>query len=443
VLPVSGPAVRDAVVWFDAVTGTVDRVEPGVSEEDASAIPGCELFPDCVLAPGFVNAHSHIEYAAYDALTDGLGFAEWIGDHVRRKRRLGPKEMRASAELGAWESVAGGITATIDASFSGDAASAMAGVGMRGRVDVEVFGRGVGPEVLQAALSRVRDLELDARRVGADIAFGLSPHAPYTVDEALFREVAATGMAWTTHLLESDAEVQLLRHGAGPLAAPILRLGGELPVWGASPVVALADVLGQHVVAVHLVCAEPADLEVLAASGATLAHCPRSNARLGCGVLDLASCVRAGVNVALGTDSPASAGPIDMFAEMRTAIDLQRAVQRDALALTAVEALRMATVAGAAALGRAELGRIEAGSAADVVALRTGPTSDPTAAYVLGGTPADVEAVLVGGKSAWRRDRNALQHARERAAGARALLALPVPRSSASAAVATPTSGSA
>src|SRR5690606_34833171 len=139
-----------------------------------------------------------------------------------------------------------------------------------------------------------------------------------------------TGLPWMTHLLESPDELGL-EHGTGPLADAMRTGGFGVPEWGGrSPLDALADVLGPHVVAVHLAQAGPAQLEVLAQTGAALAHCPRSNARLGCGRLDLATADRAGVLVGLGTDSPSSAGPLDPFAELRCALEVHRAAAGDA-----------------------------------------------------------------------------------------------------------------
>jgi len=419
-LPVLHAPVRDALVRFGP-DGTITEVRERVSREQACAMPGVEVFDDAVLAPGFVNVHAHIEYAAYDALVDGLRFADWIGDHIQRKRRLAPEHMRASALLGAWEAAAGGITTVADASFSGDAAHAVAEVGLRGRVYLEIFGTEKEEQQIAGVLGRIAELP-DAPLLD----YGISPHAPYTVSERLYRLVAGTGLPWMTHLLESEDELRVLRAGAGPLVQGLEARGLPVPRWGGSPVERLADVLGPHVVAAHLVHATAGDIEVLATTGTVVAHCPRSNARLGCGVMDLAAFERAGVHLAVGTDSPSSAGPLDMFDELRTALQLHRAYSRDAEWPTAARLLELATVDGARALGRDDLGVISVGAAADVVACAIPATSDPTATYLLSGSPQAVRATLVGGRVVWRSDRNALQAARARAAEARQLLALPV-----------------
>ncbi|MCW2949882.1 MAG: Cytosine deaminase-like metal-dependent hydrolase [Thermoleophilia bacterium] len=426
-LPVSAPPARDVLVTMR--DGRIAELAGGVAREHAAAMGDVALLDGCVIAPGFVNAHAHIEYAAYGELVDGLDFADWISDHIVRKRRLSPEQMRASAELGAAQALHSGITTIGDASFSGDAAHALHATGLRGRVYLEVFGgadqRGAD-DALAAVLARVDELPASDL-----LQYGISPHAPYTVGEPLYRAVAASGMPWMTHLLESAAEVAFLSL-RGPLFDALRAKGFDAYDWsGRSPVQALADVLGPESVIVHHVHSDPADWEVLASTGAGVAHCPRSNARLGCGVMDLGAADRVGAIVGLGTDSPASAGPLDMFAELRSAVELHRAVSRDARWPPLARLLRAATLDAAQVLGFDDLGTIDVGSHADLVAVHVGTVDDPLAAYVLGGSADAVAAVAIAGvdKGVRRGNRDALSRAHERASAARTLLALPVKHS--------------
>jgi 5-methylthioadenosine/S-adenosylhomocysteine deaminase len=421
-LPVTASPARDVLVTIEG--GRIVALEARVSRERAVEL-GAALHDDCVIAPGFVNTHAHIEYATYGALVDGLGFSEWIVDHVHRKRRLSPEQMRAGAALGAMTALHAGITCIGDASYSGDAAHAMHEAGLRGRVYLEVFG-GIDED---AATATVDDAlaRLEALPSSELLSHGLSPHAPYTAAEPLYRQVDATGLPWMTHLLESRDELEFAA-GHGSLLDTLVAAGIPVPSWSRPPIDALADLLGPHVVAVHLTQATPADLELLADRGAAIAHCPRSNARLGCGRLDLELVDRAGVLVGLGTDSPASAGPIDPFAELRCALEVHRTAARDAAWPSLQRLLRMATLDAARALGYDDLGSVDVGSHADLVAVHVGRCDDPLAAYVLGATPADVRSVLVAGRDAGVRDRTSLERARLQAADARAMLALPVRR---------------
>lgn len=421
-LPVTAPPARDVLVTIAG--GRIVELEAKVPRERAVEL-GATIHDECVIAPGFVNTHAHIEYAAYDALVDGLDFAGWIRDHIHRKRRLSPEQMRASAVYGATAAAHAGITCIGDASFSGDAAHALHAVGLRGRVYLEVFG-GVDDEAAGAALDSVLE-RLAALPASELVSHGLSPHAPYTVGEPLYRRVASSGLPWMTHLLESPAELEFY-DARGPLVDNLVEAGFPIPAWSSTPLQQLADVMDERTVVVHLSQATPADLELVASAGAGLAHCPRSNARLGCGRLDLEVADRAGVQVGLGTDSPASAGPLDPFAELRCALEVHRTAAQDATWPSLARLLRMATLDAAQALGYPDLGSIDVGSWADLVAVRVGACSDPLAAYVLGAGPGDVQQVLVAGTTVAGRDRNSLEQARERAGDARSLLALPVPR---------------
>ena len=145
VLPVDGPPLRDAhVAWED---GRIVEVAPGRSERhlDGAAI-----------VPGFVNAHSHLEYAVYAGFGDGLDFARWLALHMARKGRLAIEEMEAIARLGALECLRSGITTVGDLSYSGAGATACAELGLRAIVYLEVFGPGTGQMETRFAANRDR-----------------------------------------------------------------------------------------------------------------------------------------------------------------------------------------------------------------------------------------------------------------------------------------------
>ena len=132
VVPVEGEPIRDGAVAID--DGTIAAVGR------TSELGAGERFEQAVILPGFVNAHSHLEYAVYAAFGDGLPFPDWIGLHVVRKARIDVTDMEAIARLGALECLRSGITAVGDCSFSGAAAVGCADVGLRAIVYLEVFG---------------------------------------------------------------------------------------------------------------------------------------------------------------------------------------------------------------------------------------------------------------------------------------------------------------
>jgi 5-methylthioadenosine/S-adenosylhomocysteine deaminase len=175
----------------------------------------------------------------------------------------------------------------------------------------------------------------------------------------------------------------------------------------------------------HAVFVGDEEIEILAGTGASVAHCPRSNALLGCGIAPIAALRRAGVPVGLGTDGPSSALDLDGFRELRAAILLQRGASGDPSALSTVDALRLATLGGAEALRRAsEIGSLAPGKRADLVVLRLDdtafwPTDDPTAALVLAGSGDRVVSTMVDGFVRYRVSDDSYRAALARARDAR------------------------
>ena len=162
--------------------------------------------------------------------------------------------------------------------------------------------------------------------------------------------------------------------------------------------------LGPTLVAAHCVHADAEEIELLARHGVGVAHCPRSNGYLGCGVAPLAELREAGVTVSIATDSPASTPSLDMFEEIRAAIVGARARGGDPGALTASEALELATLGGARVLGLSDqIGSLVPGKLADLAVTSLvdspfDPVEDPVIAVVLGGSPDRVAATLVAGE---------------------------------------------
>jgi 5-methylthioadenosine/S-adenosylhomocysteine deaminase len=392
-VPVEGPPIRDGAVEIDDQTGTIAAVGP--REELGDSVH----YEDAVILPGFVNAHTHLEYDVYAGFGDGLGFADWIGLHVRRKARIDLADMEAIARLGALNCLRSGITTVGDCSFSGAAATACADVGLRGTIYLEVFGADETPihDRFEPARERLADLPSDLVRIG------ISPHAPYTCTIELYRACGELGMPVATHLAESAAETQFLRTGTGAWESFAEML---VPPIGTTGIRALADagLLDSGVIAAHCVEVDEEEIALLAEHDVAVAHCPRSNGILGCGVAPLTALRAAGIRVCIATDSPASTPSFDMFDEMRAAIVGARAREGRPDALTAADALELATLGGARALGLDDqLGSLVPGKRADLTVLSLAQTSflpweDPVTGAVLGGSPQGVVATLVSGK---------------------------------------------
>src|SRR5262245_7433684 len=416
VLPVAGrPIERGAVAVEDG------RI---VAVGAAAELGEGTRFPDTVILPGFVNAHSHLEYAVYGGFGDGLGdFSDWIGLHVERKRRLELEDVFDIARLGAAECLASGVTTVGDCSFTGAAATACAELGLAAIVYLEVFGDDV-----EAAQARFEELFARARPAFSDLVRpGVSPHAPYTTSIGVYAACAELGLPIATHVSESPSEAEYLVHGTGAWE----RLSHLLvPPPGATctRMLAAAGALGPDLVAAHCVALDEEELELLAAHGVSVAHCPRSNAQLGCGVAPLRELVNRGITVGIGTDSPASAPSFDMFEELRAAVSLARARERRADALTSTEALELATLGSARALGLDDqIGSVEPGKRADLTLVDLSgspfqPCEDPAVAVCPGGSPNRVAATIVEGKVSYERGRFEWRALRQRGINARGKL---------------------
>ncbi len=407
VLPVDGPPIEDGHVRFER--GRIVEVGRGRAEHHHA---------DAVIVPGFVNAHSHLEYAVYAGFGDGSPFGPWIKTHVERKSRLSPEEMVAIARHGVIECLGTGITTTADYSFSGAAASAAAGLGLRAIVYLEVF----------AADPADAGRQFEAKRAAIDdaplVTIGVSPHAPYTCSLDTYRWCLSLGIPVGTHLAESAAENEWLEHGTGALRGiPIL-----VAPTGRRSVASLEPVLGPALLCAHCVDLEGAEVALLGERGVPVAHCPRSNALLGCGIAPLSGLRAAGAVVGLGTDSPASTPSFDIFEEMRAAIYAARGRERRADALLASEALELATLGAARALRMdAQVGTLTPGKRADLAVVSLAgspyhPVEDPAAAVVFGGSPERVLETIVDGQTRytseesnkWREVRSTASAARRR-----------------------------
>jgi len=395
VLPVEGePIENGAVAIRDGRIEAVGRsAELGRGEHHAGA----------AIVPGFINAHTHLEYAVYAGFGDGLSFAPWLATHIERKSRIGREEMEAIARLGAAECLASGVTTVGDASFVGAAAHACAALGLRAIVYLEVFGS--DPD--EALTGYWEKLEYVGPALSERVSAGVSPHAPYTCTTEVYAACLSLDVPVMTHLNESMDELEWLLRGEGPMR-PVADLLVDPD--GRTGIRRLADagVLDERIVAAHCVKVDAEEIELLAHSDVAVAHCPRSNALLGCGVAPLAELRAAGLRVGVGTDGVSSVPSHDYFEELRAVVAAARARTERADALSPAEALELATIGGARALGLdAETGSLRPGKRADLAVVSlTGssylPWEDPAAAVVYGGSPGRVVATVVDGQYRYR-----------------------------------------
>ncbi len=269
---------------------------------------------------------------------------------MARKRRLAFDDMLAIARRGAADSLASGIATTADYSFSGAAARAADELGLRAIVYLEVFASDPGEAERQFRATRSRRAGDRAR-----------PHSACRRTRRtrarveVYRWCLSLGIPVGTHLAESANENEWLEHGTGPLA--VNRARPRRTHRAGAPSRRSRTSLGPELLCAHCVEVEPDEIALLAERDVPVAHCPRSNAVLGCGIAPLTALRAAGVRVGLGTDSPASTPSFDMFEELRAAVYAARARERRPDALHAAEALRLATLDAARALRLERRGR--------------------------------------------------------------------------------------
>lgn len=329
------------------------------------------LLPTHVVLPGLVNAHTHSAMTLMRGLADDLPLMDWLQNHVwpAEAKHVGRAFCVDGVNLAAAEMIRGGTTCFNDMYFFPDATAEVAvQAGMRAAI---------GLIVIDFPTAWASDAD-DYIRKGLELHDGLrqqpllrttfAPHAPYTVSDAPLRRIrelaTELGIPVQMHVHETADEVEqaVTRSGQRPLAR--LR---EL------------DLLGSDLIAVHMTQLSEQEIAECGALGVSIAHCPESNLKLASGMAPIAKLIAAGANVAIGTDGAVSNNDLDLFSEIRTAALLAKAVASDARAVPAAQALRMATLNGAKALGLdAEIGSLERGKSADFIAVDFGvPATTP------------------------------------------------------------------
>ncbi len=429
-VPVLAPPVEDGAVLI----GADGRSAAAGRSADVPRPAGAEAVEcgDAAILPGLVNTHAHLELTALRGLVRGLRFPRWVSTVRTLKDALGPADFLAAARWGVLEGFAAGITATGDTGSSGAPAAALAALGARGVAYQEVFGPDPA-QAEQAACGLEAAVTALLAHESERVRIGLSPHAPYTVSDPLLRAVVALarrlGRPVAMHLAESPEEDLFVRHGAGAFADALRGRGIAVAARGCSPVAwaRRAGLLDVAPLLIHCVTVDGDDAVSLARLGASVAHCPWSNAALRNGRADLALLRRLGVTVGAGTDSVAAGGGLDLFREVRLA--------SLGCPLAPREMLRLMTADAARALGLAGAGTLAPGAWGDacVVALAApgfAAARDPEEAVALGAGPRDVVRTVVAGRTVWRDgtwpgvDADAERAALEAAAGrARAALA--------------------
>ena len=420
VLPISGPPIENGEVVIDGEHIVDVRKAPAVNSSDVTD------YGPAIIMPGLVNVHTHLDYTLMRGLLEDIQFFPWIRELTARKAVITWDDWVASATIGAAEAVAGGVTAIGDCTDSGAALYGAKNLGLSGVIYQEVFGiddsRTVDA-ILQELHTKVHNHVEAAANTRLEI--GISPHAPYTVGPALMAALAKyaeeNALRLCIHASESQAEAELIRSGTGPIATMFNRRGiaWQIPGSGAAAYLGTLGVLGSRTLLVHGVQLAAEERKALQQNGVAWAHCPKSNAKLGNGVADLGMlgledarlALDGPPRIGLGSDGVASNNNMDLFEEMRFAVLMQRGMRRNISALTAKEAVEMATLGGAKSLGLdAGIGSLEPGKIADlcvvkIADLHATPCYDPYSALVYASHASDVIQTIIGGVTMYDADK--------------------------------------
>jgi cytosine/adenosine deaminase-related metal-dependent hydrolase len=308
-----------------------------------------------VLLPGLVNAHTHLELSHLHRRVDPGGFVGWVERLVEARPRFDGADVSRRMAAAVEDLARTGTVAVGDVSNTLGSVAALAASPLLAVVFHELIGwdPSAADAVLEAAAARTE--AVGGPRPAVNVEVRIAGHAPHSVSPRLFALMREQGGPAALHLAESPAETDFLRDGGGEWAAFLARRVGAVPFAGRglSPV-AYADALGllrPGFVAVHCVHVDERDRRLLAGRRVSVVTCPRSNEALGVGRADVPSLLAAGLNVAVGTDSLASADTLDLMEDVR-------ALSRQWPQLAPEVLLRMATENGARALGLPDLGRV-------------------------------------------------------------------------------------
>ncbi len=354
-----------------AISGNrISAVLPRAQADTISARQVLEL-PGHALLPGLINSHGHAAMSLLRGFADDQPLMPWLEQHIwpAEAAHVSADFVRDGVELAIAEMLRSGTTTFSDMYFFPDAcAEASQRLGMRCQItfpvlDVPTAWARSADEYISKGLALRDDFKHSEL-----VNIGIGPHAIYTVCEASLVKVA-------TFAAELDLAVQIHLHETRGEVLLAVEQNGERPL----DTLHRLGLLGPRTQCVHMTDLGEQDLNLLAATGAHVVHCPQSNMKLASGSCPVDRLLHKGVNVALGSDSAASNNDLNLFGEMQSAALLAKLQGGDATALPAASALEMATINGARALGLEDYtGSLEVGKLADVIAVDlTQPETQP------------------------------------------------------------------
>lgn len=350
-----------------------------------------------IVMPGLVNCHTHLPMTMFRGLADDLPLDVWLNEHIfpAEARDVNPESVEKWAEHAVKEMLLSGTTTCCDGYFlESCAAKAVQKTGLRavlaqGVIDFPAPGVADPSRNIEAAEGYLDEVSGTADHIYPSVFC----HSPYTCSSRTLKAAKALakerGVLFQIHVAETKNEAGMIQELNG---RSIIKYLDDL------------GLLDEQTLLVHAVWVDEKDIEIIAQSGAGVAHCPESNMKLASGIAKIPAMIDAGINVGLGTDGCASNNDLDLFGEMDTTAKLHKVALMDPCAMSAKTCLEAATIKGAAAIGLDGItGSLEKGKKADIIMVDTFephmvPMFDPYSAIVYSARASDVNMVMVDGK---------------------------------------------
>lgn len=376
-------------------------IENGIIKNISSApltIPGAETTDaeGMFVMPGFINTHTHVPMTMLRGYADDLPLQVWLTKHIfpAEARLVNPENVRIATRLAFIEMIKSGTTCFNDMYFFEDVIAEEAKkAGIRGVVGESLID--FPTPSFQSVDEGLDRCEALIRQWQGDpiIHPSVCAHAPYTCSRETLQKTKQLadkyGTLFQIHVSETRKEVEDIQTKYGMRSAEYLHSIG---------------LLGQNVIAAHCVWLDQHEIELMAYSGTSIGHCPKSNLKLASGIADIDTYTKAGITVGIGTDGTASNNTLDMVEEMRFAALLAKVINYNPEAVNARTALQMATINGAKALGLDKItGSLEIGKSADLIMVHADasnmiPVYDEYSAIVYAMNCKNVRSSMVNGE---------------------------------------------
>ncbi len=345
-----------------------------------------------VLMPGLINAHTHAAMTLLRGFADDLPLQQWLAKKIwPAEAKLKPRDIYQGTKLACQEMLASGTTTFFDMYWQPEPIiKAVNESGIRGFIGLLIIDLGsvnIGPAQIEQTYNKLK------LKINSTIKLTIAPHSIYTVSKETLvwckKFADQENLLIHIHLSETEQEVKncLAYHQCRPVEY-LEKIG----------------FLGGNVIAAHGCWLSDKEIKILAKRGVSAAHCPTSNLKLASGVMPLGKLLKAGVNVALGTDGPASNNSLDMFSEMKIAALIHKWDEKNPAAAPAQTILDLATINGAKALKIGDqVGSIDIGKQADIVIINFNqphlkPCFDTVSHLVYSARGADVKRIIVAGR---------------------------------------------